>query len=554
MGSLNINWRNLVEEFSKLASDTTLSTSDLAKLAKASGNFSKEEVSVFSQKIENENFARGYNMGGNEITDDDIDRLAKSNKLSAKEVAFVKEMRHKLNDFNKKGEIKLDLGDNVEFSMKNEGQRTLADGTLQQGFEANAVQRITVEGSKTGNYGELVNDFARGTQGVRFFDKNGNRMEREDFYTAEKINDDYRIDDKGNIYKPTLWGALKAFVQGVGEGAVAEAKFAATVAALPLAALSSCSPDEPNVTNIHSGDVNVEVNSNQVITMPMSLNLDTSGLKAYLEQVLNQMINENRTYNQAILDALQTIIANQIKQGATLEAILSAIGNNDKILEMILKALMQGNQLLQDVRGLMETNNKQNDEILKVTLQILEKLNGIEKAIAELTAKFPGLTAQLNAILNAIKNNQGGTSDPTAILAMLEEVIRLLKSIEKSTAATEETTRKILAAIQKLGTDQAANFALLIDAINNNSGGHGPDYTNLLNLILAKLDKIDQTNQNGYEALLNKMDKILQAIKDHNITIDITGTVTCNCNCGHGGDDNGGHEGIINDITGLITS
>lgn len=549
MGSLNINWKNLVQKFSEVASDTTLSTSDLAELAKASGNFSKEEISVFSQKIENENFARGYNMGGNEITDDDIDRLAKSNKLSAKEVAFVKEMRHKLNDFNKKGEIKLDLGDNVEFSMKNEGQRTLADGTLQQGFEANAVQRITVEGSKTGNYGELVNDFARGTQGVRFFDKNGNRMEREDFYTAEKINDDYRIDDKGNIYKPTLWGALKAFVQGVGEGAVAEAKFAATVAALPLAALSSCSPDEPNVTNIHSGDVNVEVNSNQVITMPMSLNLDTSGLKAYLEQVLNQMINENRTYNQAILDALQTIIANQIKQGATLEAILSAIGNNDKILEMILKALMQGNQLLQDVRGLMETNNKQNDEILKVTLQILEKLNGIEKAIAELTAKFPGLTAQLNAILNAIKNNQGGTSDPTAILAMLEEVIRLLKNIDKSTAATEETTRKILAAIQKLGADQAANFAALIDAINNNYGGHGPDYTNLLNLILAKLDKIDQHNQAGYEALLNKMDEILQAIKDHHVTIDVTGTVTCNCNCGN----NDGHEGIINDITGLIS-
>ncbi len=273
------------------------------------------------------------------------------------------------------------------------------------------------------------------------------------------------------------------------------------------------------------------------ITVSMSL----EDLKAELQK--------GNELHQKELDMIGQIILYQLANGTKLDTIINILGSDSEVLRLILNALDNGNKLLQDVRGLMEQNNETGKKILEYVIKIYEKLSEVEAGMQKILSKFPGLKSQLDAILNAIKNNQSGTTDPTAVLAMLEEVIRLLKSIDKSTSATEETTRKILAAIQKLGADQAANFAALIDAINNNYGGHGPDYTNLLNLILAKLDKIDQHNQQNFEDALNKMDEILQAIKDHHVTIDVTGTVTCNCNCGN----NDGHEGIINDITGLIS-
>ena len=70
--------------------------------------------------------------------------------------------------------------------------------------------------------------------------------------------------------------------------------------------------------------------------------------------------------------------------------------------------------------------------------------------------------------------------------------------------------------------------------------------------ILAKMDTIinvlNNIKDSTYDdtALMAKLDEILAAIKDHNITVDITGKVTCDCNCG------GNHEGIIGDLEDIL--
>ena len=54
--------------------------------------------------------------------------------------------------------------------------------------------------------------------------------------------------------------------------------------------------------------------------------------------------------------------------------------------------------------------------------------------------------------------------------------------------------------------------------------------------LLEKLDKI-----------MDKLDDILAAIKDHNVTVDVTGKVTCECNCGQN------HEGILGDLNDILS-
>ena len=48
----------------------------------------------------------------------------------------------------------------------------------------------------------------------------------------------------------------------------------------------------------------------------------------------------------------------------------------------------------------------------------------------------------------------------------------------------------------------------------------------------------------------NRMDELLEAIKDHdvNVTVDVTGKVTCECNCGN----DSKHEGILGDLNTIL--
>ena len=81
--------------------------------------------------------------------------------------------------------------------------------------------------------------------------------------------------------------------------------------------------------------------------------------------------------------------------------------------------------------------------------------------------------------------------------------------------------------------ERYTNICNLLEAIKNQGGSGGAGFDD--SKLLEKLDKI-----------LNKLDDILAAIKDHKVTVDVTGKVECNCNCG------GNHEGILGDLEDIL--
>ena len=322
------------------------------------------------------------------------------------------------------------------------------------------------------------------------------------------------------------------------------------------------------------------VSIKQDVDVDIKVSTSLSEVKAELQK-LTQLTED-------MLGILKQNLMWHIKNGESLDAILDAYGVNNMLLRQILDELTKGNQLLLDIRNGMETNNKQNDEILKVTVQILQKLTNIENSVNSIKAKFPDLSAQLTAILNAIKNNQGGTSDPTEILAKLDKIISLLDAIANSSKVTEATAKAILDAINKLSADQAANFVKVINAINN-LGNKLTNLQPLLDEILEAinnntknddknaqliLDAIANLKLNGGNVDLSTVTQLLKDIKDmfsnclgkfnallaklenyHGDIVDLLNKIldaiknhTCNCNCG-----NGSHEGILDNIDGLIS-
>ena len=71
----------------------------------------------------------------------------------------------------------------------------------------------------------------------------------------------------------------------------------------------------------------------------------------------------------------------------------------------------------------------------------------------------------------------------------------------------------------------------MLTVIANKAGGKGDDAA-----LLEKLDKI-----------LQKLDEIKDAIKNHKVEVDVTGKVTCECNCGKN------HEGILGDLNDILS-
>ena len=136
--------------------------------------------------------------------------------------------------------------------------------------------------------------------------------------------------------------------------------------------------------------------------------------------------------------------------------------------------------------------------------------------LLELTSKNNSLLESIDGKMDVIKltieaakdeiiahlGNGGGNVDVDAILKKLDEFMEL-------------SNQNSAAILEKMDT--------IINLINN-----------------IKPSVYDDT------ALMAKLDDILAAIKDHHVTVDITGKVTCDCNCG------GNHEGILGDLDDIL--
>ena len=430
------------------------------------------------------------------------------------------------------------------------------------------------------------------------------------FGSEGNVNEPEEPEEKTNW---NMWAAI-----GVGVGALAagvgaillRSKALGKVATLLGAGAlgvgtSSCTNEEPPMT--------VNQNTEQSVTVTINAN---SSLEEGFKALLDAMNAQAKELNE-IKNILKQILVNQINQGKTLEDIVKIAEQMGVSLGVIISLLKENNNLLTKVYDQLQVNGKTEKDTLNVLLQIktlienmkpsegqavdpallqqliallqannlklddiaeLLKQNGVKlDVIVDMMNQQLGNDEQIkkllkenNELLKAILDAMGNLGSEVnaqlqAILAQLkkgnakiDDVIALLNTINANVVQgnndNKEMLTKILAAINKLGVDQAKYFNLILDAINR-VGDQIPDYTALLNAILAKLDRIGDSVDNGFNASLAKMQEILEAIQNHevHVTVDVTGKVTCECNCQGGGGSGDPHEGILNDINNLIS-
>ncbi len=319
------------------------------------------------------------------------------------------------------------------------------------------------------------------------------------------------------------------------------------------AAIQKLGNDQKDMFNVLMAKFNAgEVKFDEVIALLKAIKDDTS--------------EGNKTAKDILAKADEILQA--IKQmGINLETI-----HND-IKGLIVQLVAQG-QDLEDIKKLLIAMGKDIQKGNEINQENLETNKLILEAIKELGTET---SANFKAILDAINNlPQGQQGD---YRAMLEELLKAIKentaAVDNNTKVSEQNKKEIIAAIEKLGVGMSAGFKAILDAINNGNkdlsaqlaqilkaigkntkaiedldlntqnkltlifnkigevGEQIPDYTNLLTAILGKLDDLDK-----WDEVLEYLDDILQAIKDHDVhvTVDVTGEVTCNC----GGDVNEG--------------
>lgn len=228
-------------------------------------------------------------------------------------------------------------------------------------------------------------------------------------------------------------------------------------------------------------------------------------IKELLKQIKNET-SKNNELSLAILNAIKDL-------GADVSGQLTAI----------LKAINQGNGKTDDLKCLL--------------LKVLENMDANTKDI-------------INAMGN-IKVDGSGNVDLSSIENMLAQLIKLgeqnnelLSGMDGKLDLINVTGKAILDKLNVEGQKgderyekTEATLNEILDALKNQTGGY--DDSELMQ-VLKDLSKLFN----------DRMDELLEAIKDHdvNVTVDVTGKVTCECNCGN----DGKHEGILGDLNTIL--
>ena len=251
-----------------------------------------------------------------------------------------------------------------------------------------------------------------------------------------------------------------------------------------------------NIKNHYNGDKNVE-----------------NYLKLILAQLQSQTEHQNST--NAILYKLYDLVEKNGKDadamGKQILNYIAAVGfEMNRNFSAVLDAIKTGNKGTDELRSLLEKVLKNQD---KNTAAIIEAMGNIKV--------------------------EGGNIDLSSLEKMMAELLEqakkngnILSSIDAKTDVLNATTKSILDALEKefgKNDNRYKNIMNMLTVIANKAGSMDDKQL---------LDKLDQ--------ILAKLDEIKDAIKDHKITVDVTGKVTCNCNCGKN------HEGIIDDIKGIL--
>lgn len=345
-----------------------------------------------------------------------------------------------------------------------------------------------------------------------------------------------------------------------------------------------------NITNLIKDFPQYSTQLNEIINGIKTGNKSMSDMKALIEQLLNQAVKNGDTQVN-ILNKLSEIENSNKSDGEKLADMLKLLGDIKTILQGIANDLKthfkndaKVNQYLETIiknqEGQKEEQTKTN-EVLQQIYTLVEKLgtkgdalgkeilNYIAAVGFEMNRNFTAVLEAINkgvagadslrdllekvldkqdkntkAIIEAIGNikvGAGGAVDLSSVEKMLAELLKqsqkngdILSNIDAKTDVIATTTKSILEALNKefgKNDERYKNINNLLTVIANKTGGKGDDAK-----LLEKLDKI-----------LQKLDEIKDAIKNHKVEVDVTGKVKCECNCGKN------HEGILGDLNDILS-
>lgn len=271
-----------------------------------------------------------------------------------------------------------------------------------------------------------------------------------------------------------------------------------------------------------------------------------------IEEYLKKNNDKTDVTNNLLEQLLKKYQAGGISEG-DIQKIIDAISKNGEKIDITNKLLT----------NMQKQNAQFQNAVLKAIamlgINITGQLNNVINAINKLGAKGDGIKDLLNKILvqldkmNAnqradaqkiiealgkIQVGNGGTVDLTSVEKMLAELIKLVgengKQLSDMNVKMDVLNVTSQAILDKLGNEFGKNDERYISIMNalNVIKNKGFDDSKLL----AKLDK-----------MTGKLDDILAAIKDHKVTVDVSGKVTCECNCG------GNHEGILGELENILS-
>ncbi len=327
--------------------------------------------------------------------------------------------------------------------------------------------------------------------------------------------------------------------------------------------------------------VGFEMNRNfsNLINAVKNNTVDLSDVKALLENLNKLVANDTKADKENTEAILNYLGAIGFEMSSGINKILNKIGNNTVQLNEITRLLAKiqnenadfqknilnaidklGVDITGDLTNIYNsiqnigdtTSSKNIESLLNKVLQKLDKMDNNQQKNAK----------AIIAAIGNIKIEQSGEVDLSSLESMMEELIQLtsknnslLESIDGKADVINITIQaaknEILAMLGKEFDKNDSRYKNIVSILNDikskgNSGAY--DDTELLkklDTILVLLEKIGNKNYDDTK-LMAKLDKILDAIKDHNITVDVTGKVECNCNCG------GNHEGILGDIEDIL--
>ena len=194
--------------------------------------------------------------------------------------------------------------------------------------------------------------------------------------------------------------------------------------------------------------------------------------------------------------------------------------------DQIIDLLTSNNSYLKNIANDMKQNNQDNAKIIEILTNInstVDTLTSLVEATNEnITVNGQSIKAQLNAILNAIKN--GGAGSESQLTAYLEDLKNLLQTVIKQQGDQIEidkdsntTLKDILAKLDKMDGTTQEKLAAILAVLG--------DIKSIGNEINGKLDKIINKFENAFpdnkdiKAALEKIEKYLE---QNNAKTDVT--------------------------------